>query len=35
MAFVFYNNTSKPDGIHNNQVDVVDVEKLTGFKFKK
>ena len=35
MAFLFDNNTSKPDGIHNNQVDVVDIEKLTGFKFKK
>jgi endonuclease G len=35
MAFLFDNNTSKPDGIHNNQVDVSDIEKLTGFKFKK
>ena len=35
MAFLFDNDTSKPDGIHNNQVDVVDIEKLTGFKFKK
>jgi endonuclease G len=35
MAFLFDNNTSKPDGIHNNQVDVADIEKLTGFKFKK
>lgn len=34
MAFLFDNNTSKPDGIHNNQVDIVDIEKLTGFKFK-
>ena len=34
MAFLFYNNTSKPDGIHNNQVDKIDIEKLTGFKFK-
>jgi len=34
MAFVFDNNTTKADGIHNNQVDLVDVEKLTGFKFK-
>lgn len=34
MAFIFDNDTSKPDGIHNNQVDVVDVEKLSGFKFK-
>jgi len=35
MAFLFDNNTSKPDGIHNNQVDVADIKKLTGFKFKK
>jgi endonuclease G len=35
MAFLFDNNTSKPDGIHNNLVDVADIEKLTGFKFKK
>jgi endonuclease G len=34
MAFLFDNNTSKPDGIHNNQVDKIDIEKLTGFKFK-
>jgi endonuclease G len=33
MAFLFDNNTSKPDGIHNNQVDKIDIEKLTGFKF--
>ena len=34
MAFLFDNNTSKPDGIHNNQVDKSDIEKLTGLKFK-
>lgn len=34
MAFLFDNNTSKPDGIHNNLVDKSDIEKLTGFKFK-
>jgi endonuclease G len=34
MAFLFDNNTSKPDGIHNNLVDKLDIEKLTGFKFK-
>lgn len=33
MAFLFDNNTTKADGIHNNQVDKVDIEKLTGFKF--
>ena len=35
MAFLFDNDTSKPDGIHNNLVNVADIEKLTGFKFKK
>ena len=35
MAFIFDNDTSKPDGIHNNLVEVVYIEKLTGFKFKK
>ena len=34
IAFIFDNNTTKADGIHNNQVDLADVEKLTGFKFK-
>jgi endonuclease G len=34
MAFIFDNDTSKPDGIHNNLVEVADVEKLSGFKFK-
>lgn len=34
MAFLFDNNTSKPDGIHNNLVDVAEIEKITGFKFK-
>ena len=34
MAFLFENNTSKPDGIYNNKVNVSDIEKLTGFKFK-
>jgi endonuclease G len=35
MAFIFDNDQSKPDGINNNKVDLIDVEKLTGFKFKK
>ena len=35
MAFIFDNDESKPDGIYNNKVDLIDVEKLTGFKFKK
>jgi len=34
MAFLFENDTSKPDGIHNNEVDVMMITKLTGFKFK-
>jgi endonuclease G len=34
MAFLFNNDTSKPDGIHNNLVEVVEIEKLTGLKFK-
>jgi endonuclease G len=34
MAFIFDNDTSNPDGINNNKVDVLDVEKLSGFKFK-
>jgi endonuclease G len=34
MAFVFDNNTTKADGIDNNKVQLADVEKLTGFKFK-
>jgi DNA/RNA endonuclease G (NUC1) len=34
MAFLFDNNTTKADGINNNKVDLVDIEKLTGFKFK-
>ena len=33
-AFLFENNTSKPDGYSNNQVDVSVIEKLTGFKFR-
>ena len=34
MAFVFDNTTDKADGINNNKVTVVDVEKLTHLKFK-
>ena len=34
MAFLFNNDTSKPDGIHNNLVEVAEIEKLTGYKFK-
>jgi endonuclease G len=34
MYFVFDNDQSKPDGIHNNEVTKEDIEKLTGLKFK-
>jgi len=34
LAFLFDNNTSKADGLKNNEVDLADIEKLTGFKFK-
>ena len=34
MAFLFDNNTSKPDGLYNNLVHKSKIEKLTGFKFK-
>jgi hypothetical protein len=34
MAFLFDNNTSKADGLKNNESTVEDIEKLTGFKFK-
>ena len=34
MAFLFDNDQSNPDGINNNKVDLIDIEKLTGFKFK-
>ena len=34
IAFIFDNNTTKADGINNNKVEVIDVEKLSGFKFK-
>jgi endonuclease G len=34
MAFLFDNNTSKADGLKNNEVTLADIEKLTGFKFK-
>jgi endonuclease G len=34
MAFLFENDLSNPDGINNNKVDLRDIEKLTGLKFK-
>jgi endonuclease G len=32
--YLFNNDLSNPDGIHNNKVLREDIEKLTGFKFK-
>ena len=34
LAYLFNNDTSKPDGLDNNKVTVAEIEKLTGFKFK-
>jgi endonuclease G len=34
MTFLFENDQSNPDGINNNKVDLKDIEKLTGLKFK-
>ena len=34
FAYLFENDQSKPDGINNNRVDLGDIEKLTGLKFK-
>ena len=34
MAFLFENDQSNPDGINNNKVELIDIEKLTGLKFK-
>mgnify|MGYP000361508688 CR=1 FL=1 len=34
MAFLFENDESKPDGMYNNKVDLIYIEKLTGLKFK-
>jgi endonuclease G len=33
-AYLFENNTSKPDGIKNNEVKVEEITKLTGFTFR-
>lgn len=33
-AYIFNNDQSKADGIENNKVDILEVEKLTNFKFK-
>ena len=34
VAYLFDNDQSSPDGINNNKVDLIDIEKLTGLKFK-
>lgn len=34
MAFLFENNTSKPDGFDNNKTTVAKITELTGFKFR-
>jgi endonuclease G len=34
LAYLFNNDTSKADGIDNNKITIVEIEKLTGFKFK-
>jgi len=34
LAYIFDNSTTKADGLNNNKVDLTDVQKLTGFKFK-
>ena len=33
-AYLFKNDTSKPDGMGNNEVPIETITKLTGFKFK-
>lgn len=33
VAYLFKNNSSKPDGIENNKVPLSQITKLTGFKF--
>ena len=34
-AFIFENNTTKPDGFLNNEVKLEEVKKITGFDFTK
>ena len=34
MAFIFDNNTNKPTGVNSHKVELIDVEKLSGYKFK-
>lgn len=33
-SFLFNNDNSKPDGFQNNEVNLSEIEKMTGFKFK-
>ena len=33
IAYLFKNDSSKPDGIENNKVPLSQITKLTGFKF--
>jgi len=34
LAYIFNNTTDKPIGVNSHKVSVIDVEKLSGFKFK-
>ena len=34
FAYLFNNDVNKADGIENNKVEIINIEKLTGFKFK-
>lgn len=34
IAYLFNNDTSKPDGIKNNEVTVIEITKLTGITFR-
>lgn len=34
MAYIFDNNSTKPDGLNNNKVDLADVKAITHFDFK-
>ena len=34
LAYIFDNTPDKPTGLNSHKVDVIDVEKLSGFKFK-
>ena len=34
LAFIFENTTDKPSGVNSHKVDLIEVEKLSGFKFK-